>query len=655
MIYLSQLLGNPVLDADGKRVGTVSDLGIATGEVFPRVTSLAIMGPNKTPFMISWRKYLESYDDEEVRLRVPSTDIRFSYLQPEEVLIARDLLNKQVVDTRGMRVVRVNDLKLSDTSSSQLRLLGAEVGARGVLRSISPGFERVVCKLARSLGKPIPERIIAWNYMDLIERDLSSVKLSVSHKTLDDMHPADIADIIERLDPDLRGRVFATLDDEMAAEAMAELDDEEMAADLVGGMEEGAASRMLSEMDPDDAAELVSELDYEKAEKLLLLMGVKEQNAIRQLLGYREDTAGRIMTQEFVAVLDDGTVEDAVMALCALEEGFESVRYVYLVDDERRLTGVVTLPDLIVSGSDALLKELTAEKLVTASPDDDQEDVAKAIAKYNLLAMPVVDDDERLIGIVTVDDALEVLEEEHEEDLALVDGVALGQGDTGERAFARLLSHEFWFFLWMLGMAALGVWSAQSGGGALGWTVESGGATLGMPAQSGGVALGALGGILLSFGLPLALRSADSMVRTVTNYFVDYDADDDDAPSFAGFSLRSLAAGIVFGALCVLATLGMTHALLALVGSGGVGAATDVAGGFGAMTGVVEVAVQLLRRASYVAAGVIVATYASVPAYLALLRRRDARGREPQGSTMRVASMLVALALYLAATMLLFA
>ena len=296
--------------------------------------------------MISWRKYVDDFDEDEVSLKVVATDIRFSYLQPDEVLIARDLLNKQIVDTRGMRVVRVNDLKLSDTSSAQLRLLGAEVGARGLLRSLSPALESVVCRAARALGHPIQEKIIAWNYMDLLERDLSNVKLSVSHKTLDELHPADIADIIERLDPRLRGQVFAQLDEEMAAEAMAELDDDEMAATLVSGMEDAAASRVLSEMDPDDAAELVSELDYERAEKLLSLMGVNDRKAISQLLGYREDTAGRIMTQEFVAIDERGTVADAVDALRALDEDFESVRYVYLVDEEQRLTGVVTLLEL---------------------------------------------------------------------------------------------------------------------------------------------------------------------------------------------------------------------------------------------------------------------------------------------------------------------
>ena len=291
MIYLSQMLGNPVLDVDGKKIGIVNDLGIATREVFPRVTSLAFQGPGKTPFMISWRKYVDSFDNDTVRLSVPATDIRFSYLQPDEVLIARDLLNKQIVDTRGMRVVRVNDLKLSDTSSIQLRLLGAEVGIRGLLRAISPALEGLALRISRMFGREIPERIIAWNYMDLLDRGLSNVKLSVSHQTLDDLHPADVADIIEQLDPRLRGQVFAQLDDTQAAEAMAELDDDEMAANIMGDMDDADASRMLSEMDPDDAAELVGELDYDRAEKLLRLMGINEQRAIRQLLGYKDDTA----------------------------------------------------------------------------------------------------------------------------------------------------------------------------------------------------------------------------------------------------------------------------------------------------------------------------------------------------------------------------
>ena len=200
MLYLSQMLGKPVVDSTGEKIGTVSDLAISTGEVFPRITSLAFQGPGRVPFMVSWRKYVDEFDDDGIKLKMESHDVRFSYLQPDEVLLARDLMNRQIVDTQGLKVVRVNDLKLSQ-SGTQLRLLGAEVGIRGILRGLHPIIEKAVVGLAKLFGKDIPEQIIAWNYMDLLDRDLSKVQLSVTHKRLDELHPADVADILEQLEP----------------------------------------------------------------------------------------------------------------------------------------------------------------------------------------------------------------------------------------------------------------------------------------------------------------------------------------------------------------------------------------------------------------------------------------------------------------------
>lgn len=605
MIYLSQLMGNPVYAADGEKIGTVSDLGIATGEVFPRVTSLAFKGPGRTPFMISWRKYVDTYDEKEIHLKVPAVEIRFSYLQPDEVLIARDILNKQIVDTRGMRVVRVNDLKLSDTSSTQLRLLGAEVGARGILRSLSPTLEHVALKVARTFGHPIPERIIAWSYMDLVERDLSNVKLSVSHKTLDDMHPADIADIIERLDPRLRGQVFAQLDDEQRAGAMAEFDDDAMAAELMGGMNEREASRMLSEMDPDDAAELVSELDYDKAEKLLRLMGVQEQRAIRQLLGYREDTAGRIMTSEFAALPEDKTAADAVELLRGLDEDFESVRYVYLSDEDNKLSGVVTLNALIVAEPETPLADICTREVITASPEDDQEDVAEDIAKYNLLAMPVVADDGHLLGIVTVDDALDVLEEEHAEDLQIAGGIASDDESAHGGDLLWLLRRNAWFFIWMVGVGLF--------------------VTLSYLTPAFQAPLSEM--LLVCSALPIALVLADDSVSYVTNFFLENDPDDEDSPSMLGFTIKSLALGIAFAALVVLVEMALDSVLVAAVH-----APADLSG-------------QL--RASFAAAAIaVLVAFVLCPVWLLVLRKRDEKNQDTSGFALSVIAMTVALVVF---------
>ena len=605
MIYLSQLMGNPVYAADGEKIGTVSDLGIATGEVFPRVTSLAFKGPGRTPFMISWRKYVDTYDEKEIHLKVPAVEIRFSYLQPDEVLIARDILNKQIVDTRGMRVVRVNDLKLSDTSSTQLRLLGAEVGARGILRSLSPALEHVALKVARTFGHPIPERIIAWSYMDLVERDLSNVKLSVSHKTLDDMHPADIADIIERLDPRLRGQVFAQLDDEQRAGAMAEFDDDAMAAELMGGMNEREASRMLSEMDPDDAAELVSELDYDKAEKLLRLMGVQEQRAIRQLLGYREDTAGRIMTSEFAALPEDKTAADAVELLRGLDEDFESVRYVYLSDEDNKLSGVVTLNALIVAEPETPLADICTREVITASPEDDQEDVAEDIAKYNLLAMPVVADDGHLLGIVTVDDALDVLEEEHAEDLQIAGGIASDDESAHGGDLLWLLRRNAWFFIWMLGVGLF--------------------VTLSYLTPAFQAPLSEM--LLVCSALPIALVLADDSVSYVTNFFLENDPDDEDSPSMLGFTIKSVVLGIAFAALVVLVEMALDSVLVAAVH-----APADLSS-------------QL--RASFAAAAIaVLVAFVLCPIWLLVLRKRDEKNQDTSGFALSVIAMIVALVVF---------
>ncbi len=599
MIYLSQMLGLPVVDSEGEQVGTVNDLGIATGEVFPRVTSLAFVGPGKTPFMISWRKYVEDFDGDAVRLKVPATDIRFSYLQPEEVLINRDLMNKQIVDTRGLRVVRVNDLKLSDSGSSQLRLLGAEVGARGVLRGLSPHLESLAVKVGRVFGHELPEKIIAWSYMDLLDRELSDVQLNVSHKTLDDMHPADIADILEQLDPRLRGQVFAQLDDVQAAEAMAELDDDEMAAEIMDEMNAADASRMLSEMDPDDAAELVSELDYERAETLLRLMGVKEERAIRQLLGYREDTAGRIMTSEFIDLRPSATVADAIGAIRTVDEDeIETVNYIYVTDDDRRLLGVLSLRTLLIEPMGATLSSIMETDVICADPDDDQEDVAEAISKYNLLAIPVVTDERRIVGIVTVDDALDVLEEEHEEDLQLAGGRTDSDPDRPTHDLRWLLGSQLWFFFWVVGAAVM-----SAVGSALG--------------------LGA-GTLAAAVALPVCLLMADDMVGYVVGFFIEFDPDDEGAPSSGAFVVRGVAIACVYLALVVLAAAGFAEIV----------PETPVT--------------QALVDGFWAAAAAALVSYVSAPAYLKALRVKDGRGEDVSRLSLRMVALAVAIAVFCA-------
>ena len=387
MLYLSQMMGKPVVDATGEKIGTISDLAISTGEVFPRITSLAFQGPGKVPFMISWRKYVEEFDEDGIRLSVPAHDIRFSYLQPEEILLARDLLNRQIVDTK------------------------AEVGARGILRGLAPWLERAVVAVAKVFGRRIDEQIIAWNYMDLLDRDLSEVQLSVTHKRLDELHPADVADILEQLDPQQRANVFQHLDDAQATEAISEMEDEYQ-ADFIEDLDDARAAGLLGSMDPDDAADIVRDLSYEKAETLLRLMGVEDATEIRRLLGYKDGTAGGMMTTQFVSVHATDTVGEVIEVLRELPEDHPTVHYVYVLDEYDEFEGVLSLRTLVLTDDAKPVGDVMYEDVISVPPDETEEDVAADIFKYELPAMPVVDEHNMLLGIVTVDDAWDAIEED---------------------------------------------------------------------------------------------------------------------------------------------------------------------------------------------------------------------------------------------------
>lgn len=619
MNYLSEMLKLPVVDAAGEKIGIVNDLGIATGEVFPRVTALAFQGPGKTPFMISWRKYVERFDDDGVYLKYPATDIRFSYLQPDEVLLARDIMNKQIVDTQGMKVVRVNDIKLSTTGENQLRLLGAEVGARGLLRAIHPLFERVTVKVAKMLGKPLPEDIIAWSYMDLLERSTKQIKLSVSHKTLSELHPADIADIIEQLDPRLRTQVFAQLDTEQAAEAITELDDDELMTEMLEGLSDREASTMLATMDPDDAAALIEELDYEKAEKLLRLMGVKEEKAIRDLLGYEEDTAGRIMTNQFVALPATATVQDAIDALRDLDEDFESIYYVYTTDAEGALTGVLSMRSLVVADHTDRLKDLAYRDVVWVAPDLDQEQVADEMTKYDLVAMPVCDENRHILGIVTVDDALDVIAEEHAEDLQIA-GVSVGESNAGEstHAFTWFSQRQYWVVVWAIAACAIaaivvtplerldlnvmGIATAHQ-------MITSQGLTALMPISI----------------MPVVLLASMRMVSFVKNSYLEYDERDDEPKPYLGFFLKTTLIGVILAAVVFLCGELMATTLF---GEADPWAATALLSCFKG------------------AAAVIVGTYASAVIYFYVLFRSDEKDQSISGTSLTFAAVLLSALAY---------
>ena len=364
------------------------------------------------------------------------------------------------------------------------------------------------------------------------------------------LHPADVADILEQLDPQQRGLVFEHLDKQQMAETFSELE-EEYQADMIDDLSENQAADLLAQMDPDDAADILGDLPYEKAETLLWLMGVQDQKRIRSLLGYKEKTAGGIMTPEFVAVHEETTVGDTIEKLRSLDDDHESVHYVYTLDKDGKLTGSLSLRSLVLADNDTIVYDLAFRDLITVSPDDDQEDVADAISKYDLLAMPVVDEANVLLGIVTVDDALDVLEEEHSEDLQIAGAGNLSRNNEKQglgSLLLWLLRREAWFVIWSL----LAILITMSGN------------------------LPLLGAALVF--MPFVLLIAADIVSFSMNDLLEYSSSDD-APAALRLFGRNLLASVITAGVAGLIGLLMFSALgssdgAAIVGGGAVSGRT---------------------------------------------------------------------------------
>jgi CBS domain-containing protein len=403
MLYLSQAIGRPVRDQHDEPIGTVADLIVAIGDRYPPVTGIVVK-TNGREIFLHWNS-VTSLDAGGARLGTSAIDITKFQQRPNEIRLKLDLMDRQIVDIDGRKVVRVNDLRLDEVEGA-LHLVAVDVGASGLLRRL--GIEGPWRTIARGLHRGVPERYIDWEDVDPVERTIASVKLRVPHKGLAELHPADLATIIDQLSRSDRVGVIAALDDEAAADAIGEMEPETQ-VDILEDLEPARAADILEEMDPDEAADLVADLSEESREEILGLMEKEDAAEVQELMTYDEETAGGIMTTEFVAVPAHLTAAQTIDRLRELEPDAETIYYVYVTDEEGRLCGVLSLRDLIVAKPDMLISSCMYPEPVAVRTDASQEEVTEVVARYNLLAVPVVDAEGRLEGIVTVDDAIDTL------------------------------------------------------------------------------------------------------------------------------------------------------------------------------------------------------------------------------------------------------
>jgi CBS domain-containing protein/sporulation protein YlmC with PRC-barrel domain len=401
-LFVSDLLKKPVLDPQGDELGRLKDFVVIKGDPLPLVSAL-ILEEKKKQYCLEWEN-VGIFNKRIISSKVYSPKVEPYDPADDILLIVRDIFDKQIVDANGAKVVRVNDVKLEGESNNAC-VIGVDVGIRGILRRL--GVERRSEKFYHFLGKTLPHTIIRWSYIQPLEPRLSTLSLIIPRQMISALHPADIADIIRTLPHEQGLALLKGLDPNVAAEALPELDPDIQTA-MIASLDKDYASEIVERMPPDEAADLIGDLETEKAQELLESIEKEEAEDIQELLAHEEDTAGGLMTNEFIAYPPDMTVHDAIERFRLDAHEVESVYYIYVVDNEK-LVGVVSLRDLILSSPQVTLSELMTTKLKTVTPDQSQQAVAATISKYNLLTIPVIDEEEILLGIVTTDDIINIL------------------------------------------------------------------------------------------------------------------------------------------------------------------------------------------------------------------------------------------------------
>jgi magnesium transporter len=399
MLYLSQVLSRPIRDLEGERVATLKDLVVRLGEDdHPPVTGFVARYRRRDFFLPRWR--IAEFGAAGVRLNSDILDLRPFVRRDNEVLLARDVLDKQLIDVDGKRVVRVNDVQII-AAAGEWRVMGADVSLQGLWRRLAPaGF----------LGTRRTVEVIDWADVGYLATDAATVQLKSSSDKLARLHPVEIARLAEALSYHHGTEIVEALDDETAAETLEEMPAEHQAR-ILGDMNEERAADILEWMSPDEAADVLGDLPEAKAEELLGLMESEEQADVAELLPYEDDTAGGLMTTEFVTLPRDLTVGDALARLREMAETPNMIYYLYVVEGEGswQIAGVIALRSLILAEPSAPLAAVMRAEFQRAHPDDSAAEVAHKIAEYNLLALPVVDEAGDILGIITVDDAMEIL------------------------------------------------------------------------------------------------------------------------------------------------------------------------------------------------------------------------------------------------------
>ena len=405
-LYATELMGVKTYDAQGNYVGRVREFFIEPAEAPNRISHFLLSRGRFQP-LVAKHNQVASVSDKKIVLNVGEKALEIYEPNESWLAVQKDLLDQQIIDTRGRKVVRVNDLDLAEQRSNgnvELRLTLVDVGLPGAVRRLLQGV--VPSAVVRKLQSKLPPSTIRWEFVNLIEPDpLRRVKLRITHEKLEDLHPADLADIMEDLSATERQSIIASLDEETAAAVLGELD-ARLTTQIVEDLDPEKAADILEEMAPDAAADVLADLPKETSEELLEEMPGREANEVRELLEFDRATAGGMMNTEFVFVSESATRDEVIEWMRKQDQSFDQLDTVVLLDDKAQYSGAVPVVRMLLAAPEERLGALKMEPQVSMPPEADEKEVFQMFDKYNLRMLTVVDKENRPIGAITVDDVV---------------------------------------------------------------------------------------------------------------------------------------------------------------------------------------------------------------------------------------------------------
>jgi magnesium transporter len=404
MLLATELLGSQAYDAQGHLVGRVKEFYLEPSEQAGRVSRVLLTRGKYQPLIARYDQ-IASAEPGTLKLTVGETQLE-PYVKNEAWLgVSKDLLDQQIIDTHGRKVVRVNDIEMFEQKTNgnvELHIAKVDVGLTGAVGRLLQGV--ATHSMIRRIQGKLPTKLIPWEFVNLIEPDpLRRVKLRLTSQKLAKMHPADLADIMEELSPSERSSIIESLDEEAAADVIGELDTR-LRTQVVETLNPERAAEILEEMPPDEAADLLAELPADTSRNVLSEMPKHEAAEMRQLLSFDEHTAGGMMNTEIVEVGAEATKAEVIDYIRFHETALDQLDSIVLINRDAGFAGTVPAAKLVLAAQDQRMSALASEPFISVEPQVDEREIFELFDKYNLRSLTVVNEERHPIGAITVDD-----------------------------------------------------------------------------------------------------------------------------------------------------------------------------------------------------------------------------------------------------------